>query len=178
MINELASGWTSTLRVGASEDSLESHGSAAAPDEFRTRQRQFMWQHDVKLPLGSLLAAYEHLEQRSTAPRPTRSTAAISTPLLLGWGAKLASHFVQANLRHDDNSQFGGKTTGHLGYGYQLSPEWRARASISTAFNAPTFNQLYWPDTGFGGGNPDLKPRRRSTARSASTGNVACMPCR
>ena len=160
MINELASGWTSTLRVGASEDSLESHGSAAAPDEFRTRQRQFMWQHDVKLPLGSLLAAYEHLEQKVDGTTAYTVDSRHIDSLLLGWGAKLASHFVQANLRHDDNSQFGGKTTGHLGYGYQLSPEWRARASISTAFNAPTFNQLYWPDTGFGGGNPDLKPEK------------------
>ena len=160
MVNELASGWMSTLRVGASEDELQNHDSAAAPSVFRTRQRQFVWQHDVKLPLGSLLAAYEHLEQKADGTTAYTVDSRHINSLLLGWGAKIGSHFVQVNARHDDNSQFGGKTTGHLGYGYQLSPEWRARASISTAFNAPTFNQLYWPDTGFGGGNPNLKPEK------------------
>ena len=52
MINESSQRRDQHPRNGASEDSLESHGSAAAPDEFRTRQRQFMWQHDVKLPPG------------------------------------------------------------------------------------------------------------------------------
>jgi vitamin B12 transporter len=61
-------------------------------------------------------------------------------------------------MRHDDNSQFGSKTTGLVSYGYQFTREWSAHGSVATAFNAPTFNQLYWPDTGFGGGNPDLKP--------------------
>ncbi len=59
-----------------------------------------------------------------------------------------------ASLRRDDNQQFGGETTGSLAWGYALAPAWRVTASASTAFKAPTFNDLYFP----GFGNPALGP--------------------
>jgi vitamin B12 transporter len=63
-------------------------------------------------------------------------------------------------MRRDNNSQFGARSTGSLAYGYRLSPEWQARIASSTAFKAPSFNQLYFPAfapfPAFG--NPDLKP--------------------
>lgn len=43
-----------------------------------------------------------------------------------------------------------------MGYGYFLTPTVRATASWGTAFQAPTFNQLYYP----GYGNPSLSPTR------------------
>jgi vitamin B12 transporter len=46
--------------------------------------------------------------------------------------------------------------TGYLGYGLALSGALKFVASVSTAFNAPTFNDLFYPF----GGNPDLKPER------------------
>ena len=72
-------------------------------------------------------------------------------------------HAVQANLRHDDSSQFGGKTTGAFAWGYRLLPAWRVTASAGTAFKAPTFNDLYFP----GFSNPDLRPE---TSRNVEAG--------
>ncbi|MCX8098569.1 MAG: TonB-dependent receptor, partial [Casimicrobiaceae bacterium] len=69
--------------------------------------------------------------------------------------------------RRDDNSQFGAKSTGSLAYGYALTPQLTARLAIGTAFKAPSFNQLYFPDIGFGGGNPNLLPE---TARNKEIG--------
>ena len=60
---------------------------------------------------------------------------------------------IQLNARHDDNSQYGGKTTGYAGYGYQILPSLRVQGSVGSAFRAPTFNELYYP----GFGNPNLK---------------------
>lgn len=77
---------------------------------------------------------------------------------LAGWQASVENHSVQLNLRNDRNSQFGHHTTGALGYGYQITPQWRANASFGTAFNAPTFNQLYFPSSATFAGNPNLKP--------------------
>ena len=45
---------------------------------------------------------------------------------------------VQLNLRHDSDSEFGGKSTGSVAYGYAITPQWRATASVGTAFRAPT----------------------------------------
>jgi vitamin B12 transporter len=59
-------------------------------------------------------------------------------------------------VRRDENSQFGGATTGFAGYGYRITPAWRASASYGTSFVAPSFNQLYYP----GFGNPGLLPEK------------------
>jgi vitamin B12 transporter len=65
--------------------------------------------------------------------------------------------------RHDDNSQFGGKSTGHVAIGHHFSPSLRVMASVGTGFHAPTFNDLYYP----GFGNPLLRPE---TSRSYEVG--------
>ena len=52
---------------------------------------------------------------------------------------------LQANLRRDDSSQYGGKTTGAIAYGYQFAPAFRMTAGGSTGFKPPSFNDLYYP---------------------------------
>lgn len=71
---------------------------------------------------------------------------------------------VSLSVRVDDNEAFGDFTTYGVDGQYELSPQASISAGYATAFLAPTFNQLYWPDTGYGGGNPDLKPETSSTA--------------
>ncbi len=160
--NELHPGWTSTLRVARSEDKSLNRASVLLPSRFDTRQDQLVWQHDVELPLGSLLAAYERVDSKVESTTAYRENERRVHSALLGWSAQLGAHHLQVNARRDDNSQFGGKTTGLLAYAYDLSPAWRVRGSVATAFNAPTFNQLYWPMTSLTQyhGNPALKPER------------------
>lgn len=160
MSNSLAEGWTSTLRVGRTQDKLRNWPDADFPSAFDSTQTQFSWQHDVALSLGTLMAAYDYVRTEVGGTTDYTVKRRSVNALLLGWSARIDAHNLQVNVRHDDNSQFGGKTTGLLSYGYRVSPQWSVQASIGNAFNAPTFNQLYWPDTGFGGGNPDLDPER------------------
>ena len=63
--------------------------------------------------------------------------------LALGWGWLGEVHSLQLNLRHDDDSEFGGKTTGAVAYGYKLNADWRATASAGTAFRVPTLYQRF-----------------------------------
>lgn len=158
-----SSAWASTLRLGHSVDALDNQSDASTRSRFDTTQRQLSWQHDIALGGGSLLAAYEFLQQRVQTTADYEKTRRHINALLLGWGGDFDRHHVQLNARHDRNSQFGGKTTGTAAYGYQLSPEWRAHASIGTAFKAPTFNDLYYPVECYGawgcfGGNAALVP--------------------
>jgi vitamin B12 transporter len=156
MRNKLTANWTSNLTLGRGSDDSLSHTSTTAVSRFRTDQDQLRWQNDVRLPLGQALLAVERLSQTVDSTTVYKVTKRDTNSLLLGWTAAMAGHRLQINARRDNNSQFGGKTTGVAAYGYQFSPEWRAHASIGTAFNAPTFNQLYFP----GFGSAILQPER------------------
>ena len=157
--NRFTSNWTSLVRVGRSVDDSQSHSSPTKRDDFKTNQDQFVWQNDIRLPVGSLLLAAESLRQSIVSSNTYAEDARTTNSLLAGWNGSFGKHRLQANVRGDDDSQFGHKNTGGAAYGYQFSDAWRARAAFSTGFKAPTFNDLYFPDDPFmGGGNPKLKP--------------------
>lgn len=163
--------WRSELRVGRSEDRSETEPSTnfgQASDLFKTRQDQISWQNDIRLPLGQLLAVVENLREHVDSTNVYTKDHRDTDSLVLGWNGDLGAHFWQIAARHDDNSQFGGKTTHTLGYGYRFSPLWRVSANTGTSFKAPTFNDLYFPNTPYvGAGNPALKPETGRTHEAA-----------
>lgn len=166
--NRLTDAWTSRVRVGKSVDDSRSADQPGSTSDFKTNQTQLSWQNDVKLPVGKAMLSVERLKQAIDTSGPFLLTERTIDSALAGWTGSLGQHRGQVNLRHDRNSQFGGKTTGNLGYGYQMNDEWRLRSSLGTAFKAPTFNDLYYPADVWGSvGNPNLKPER---ARSAEVG--------
>jgi vitamin B12 transporter len=154
--------WNSTLKLGLGvDDSTDQAGTAFSA--FRTEQRQATWQNDFTLPLGMLTLAYDRLEQEVSGTTNYTVKARDNNGWLASYLADIGAHSVQASLRHDDNSQYGQHTTGGLGYGYRITPQWRATASFGTAFKAPTFNQLYFPNFG----DPTLQPE---TSRNREIG--------
>lgn len=162
--------WKSTLKITQGEDRTESPESIIGDpvSYFKTTQKQYTWQNDLKLPLGSALVALERLEQEVDSTKNYSQKARTIDSALLGWNAVVGSHAFQANLRSDDNSQFGQHETWLLGYGYQLAPSWRVAGSYGTAFKAPTMNDLYFPLTpGVGGGNANLKPEESRNAEAS-----------
>ncbi len=152
--NRLGPNWQSTVRLGVGGD----HYNDYAPNKtvFNTDQSQFSWQNDISLGPDSLLLGAEYLEQKveSTTNYTVKSRTVQS--FFAGYQGRRGDHSFQFNARNDDNSQFGAHATGYAGYGYQFTPEWRASASVSTAFKAPTFNNLYFP----GFSNPNLRPEK------------------
>ncbi|MBE0433379.1 TonB-dependent receptor [candidate division WOR-3 bacterium] len=59
-----------------------------------------------------------------------------------------------SSLRYDHNSDFGGFLSPGIGIVTALSPASWLKLSAGKTFRAPTFNDLYWPQSG----NPGLKP--------------------
>jgi vitamin B12 transporter len=157
--NRFLPAWQSLLRIGQGiDDSTTVSGPTS--DEFKTVQDQVTWQNDFTTPIGNVLLAAEYLGQRVSGTQSFAVDDRTILSVLGGYTGRSGPHTLQANLRLDDNSQFGGKTTGSLGYAYAFAPGWRASAAYGTAFRAPTFNELYFPPAfgcpGFG--NPDLHP--------------------
>jgi vitamin B12 transporter len=176
--NRLNDVWTSKLRLGKSIDDSKSSEGPGQSSDFKTSQSQLSWQNDLTLPIGKAMLTVERLRQAIDSSGTYVLTERTIDSAQAGWTGSLGQHRVQANLRNDHNSQFGGKTTGNLGYGYQLNDEWRLRSSFGTAFKAPTFNDLYFPDSGFGGGNPNLKPEKAKSgevgiSRDSANGTLA-----
>ncbi len=72
--------------------------------------------------------------------------------------------------RVDDNSDYRRFATYRLGANAAFVPGLRIRASLSTAFNAPAFNQLR--PTLFTIGSPDLRPERIRSAEIGMATNI------
>ena len=154
--------WNARVSAGDGNDRSVSK-FAAAQFPFETRQRQYGWQNDFTLPAGALTLAVERREERveSDAGFAVRSR---DTNALTGvYRIEANQHAVQANLRRDESTQAGGKTTGALAWGYRFQPAWRVTASAGTAFKVPTFNDLYFP----GFSNADLRPETSRNVEAA-----------
>ena len=156
--------WRSKLRVSRSTDAYETLASASAFTDLgstATVQQQIAWENSVITPVGTALLIAEHVRQKvSRAVTPYDVSDRTINSLGLGLDGRAGRHTWQASLRHDRNSQFGAQTTGALGYGFDITPTWRAAASYGTSFVAPSFNQLYYPAFG----NPDLLPEEGKQA--------------
>lgn len=160
--NRFSDRWTSTMRFGSSTDDSTNYSNGTVSSATRTDQSQWSWQNDVRLPVGMLVLGWENLKQQISGTTAYSSKERDIRSLLAGWTGTFDAHRLQANIRHDDNSQFGAHDTGALAYGYQITAAWRLSASYGSAFRAPSFNDLYYPVTVLFGktyaGNPALQP--------------------
>ena len=108
------------MRLGRSTDDLTTLRSGTKLSEFNTTQDQFSWQNDIKLPWARHSLAAEYLRQTVDGTTSYTEDERTIRSLLAGWTAGIDNHRLQFNLRRDDNSQFGGRTTGSATYGYQF----------------------------------------------------------
>lgn len=152
------------------------------PNFYKTETtlRNYLFQNEWRLGEHLFTAALERREDELHNP----ATAFVGdlkrdrsqNALALGYGLNHGAHALQANLRYDDDSEFGGKSTGSLSYGYAITPQWRVTAAGGTSFRAPT---LYHRFSEYG--SPDLNPEKgrnvelgaRWTEGASSVGLVA-----
>ncbi|WP_108124909.1 TonB-dependent receptor domain-containing protein [Saccharospirillum mangrovi] len=76
---------------------------------------------------------------------------------------RLGDTRLGAGARFDANSDFGSVLTGNLSLSSFIVSDVEAIATYGTAFNAPSFDYLYYP----GYSNPDLEPEESSTVEIA-----------
>lgn len=164
--NRLAAGWRSLVRLARGTDHLNTEGGF--PGFFDTDQDQATWQNDLDALGGTVTAGLEARREKIHSSTAYTQTARDQWGLFGGWSAQFAEQLVEASLRHDDDSQFGGHGSGRLGWGWRLAPAWRLSAAAGTAFKAPSFNDLYYPESFGFSGNPDLKPERSRSVEVAA----------
>jgi len=117
----------------------------------------------VALPLGALALALERREEHLATDNDFAITQRNTNSVTGVYQLRYDAFALQVNLRHDESSQYGGKTTGGIAGGYKFAPEWRVTAGYSTGFKPPSFNDLYFPFFS----NPNLVPETARNAEAA-----------
>lgn len=148
------------VKYGESIDNTTSYDAFASYDnlpftEYNTRQRQANVQLDYQLGFGKIMGGAEWLKQSLDTNKPDYKVKNRTVNSgFLGYQLNRPTYDAQANVRVDDNSQFGNHTTYNLGLAYRFLPSTRVGIGYSTGFRAPTFQELYYPQFS----NPNLKP--------------------
>ncbi|MBA5640269.1 TonB-dependent receptor [Duganella sp. LX20W] len=156
--NQLLPGWTSLLQYAQARDESGNFTSDLPKDraQLNTRQTDFTWQNDIAIGADVLQLLYDHRQESVSSTSVTslnrdRSTNAYAA----SYNAKRGAQLFNASIRRD-NSEYGDKTTGAAGYGYNFTRQLRASASVGTSFRAPTYNELYYPGYGLLTNKPEL----------------------
>lgn len=161
--NKFTEFWLSNVKLGFTKDKLKSFDEFGAPafDRFDTKQNQFNWQNDFSLPVGTLTLMYDRLEEKVESNTAYNKTKRTNEGYVASYLANFQAHTVHLSFREDHNTAFRNLQTGGLAYGYNFGNGWRASASYGAAFKAPSFNDLYFPDSfGFPTSNPNLVPEK------------------
>ncbi|WP_018140006.1 TonB-dependent receptor domain-containing protein [Thioalkalivibrio sp. ALJ7] len=152
--------WDTEFAVGHSRDESENFLDGEFFSQFDTRRDMVDWRNDIEIGdrvylIAGVDAHEDRVESDTAYDEDSRYNVGAYTVMQLDLGR----YDLEGSLRHDDNEQFGSKTTGQLALGMQASEAIRLRTSYGTAFKAPTFNDLYFP----GFGNLELEPEDSRT---------------
>ncbi|UVH60196.1 TonB-dependent receptor [Variovorax paradoxus] len=119
------------------------------PSFYRTETnlRGYLFQNEFRFGPHLVTATLERRED-ALENAPTTSSKLLSRDrsqdaISLGYGFVQGPHSLQLHVRHDRDSEFGGKTTGSAAYGYAITPSLRFTASAGTAFRVPTLYQRF-----------------------------------
>lgn len=169
--------WTLTLAAGQSWDSYRSFfddpdtdADERFIDRFETTRDSLSLQNDWRLAEGHLATlGLDYREERVAGTidysRDTRDNLGVFSE----YQANLGAADLKLSLRQDEDGELGGHGTGSAALGYLFDNGIRVSLVHGTAFKAPSFNDLYYPNYG----NPDLDPER---ARSWELGIAGDLP--
>jgi vitamin B12 transporter len=152
-----------TASAGTSADLSDNYLRGVYSSTFDTRREVASLQADLGIGPGLLTLGFDWLHDEVDSNTDYERDRRINRGAFGQWQQEFGAQSLQASVRRDDDSQFGGETTGSVLWGWNFTDALRLSASYGTAFKAPTFNELYFP----GYGNPTLGPE---TSRSVELG--------
>ncbi|MBS0213756.1 MAG: TonB-dependent receptor [Proteobacteria bacterium] len=160
--------WTQALTVGGADNDINTPVYASRTSSRRT---SVDWVNNVALGTGQTITFGGNWQRETGASYEFGGTdylrAISNTAGFAGYDGRFGSQQVELAIRHDDNSQFGGATTGTAAWGWQIDQAWKLRASWGQGFRAPSFDELYSPGFfGYYAGNPLLRPERSQSVEA------------
>jgi len=159
-------------QMGQSRDEGDYFKDGAYTGTFNTKRDTASLQAETKLGANSFVYGVDFQEDKVDSNTEYAVDSRDNTGLFVSYETKIGANTLAASVRQDDNEQFGKHTTGNVAVGHQLDNGVKLRASYGTAFKAPTFNDLYWPNDGSFSGNADLNPEESKTAELGVSGQL------
>lgn len=164
LAGDLGERWSHRLTIGNAREDLDTPVYLLL---YRTRRDTLAWQNEFTIADRQRLIAgidlvHERGETRDTSTGlPEYRNSRNNRAAFAGWQAGFGAFDSEISARHDDNSEFGGATTGSAALGWRMNDRVRFYGSFGEGFRSPTLNEQYSP--GYGGyfaGNPALDPER------------------
>lgn len=140
--------------VAVSESRTVYETIAKSPFLAKTELRNYVVNNELRTDVGLITLSAERREDslhNSGLQGNERSRQ--QNALGIGYAGSWQAHSVQMNLRHDRDSDFGGKNTATAAYGWAFAKNWKATASAGTGFRVPTLIQRFGSN-----GDVSLKP--------------------
>jgi len=143
--------WQINLSAGSSRDELDNFGNNAPKSFFHTSRTSINFTNNILFSNEKILTVgYDY--QKDEVDSSTQYL--VDSRDNQGVFVEYQTQWASIGLRNDDNEQFGDHTTGNIALAYAFNPNTRFMLSYGTAFKAPTFNELYFPNFG----TPELEP--------------------
>ncbi|MGY3266973.1 TonB-dependent vitamin B12 receptor [Lysobacter sp. HA35] len=134
------------LQAGRNRDASDNFSGATFQGDFASNRDTASLQGDFTVAEGQRLSAgAEWQRDRIDGTTPYALKQRIDRAGFVQYQGDFGALDLQASVRHDDNQQFGGHSTGNLAFGVAFASQWRVTLGAGTAFKAPTFNELYYP---------------------------------
>jgi vitamin B12 transporter len=160
--------WLINLNVGNGQDEIENFGHQVTRTFFDTNRTTVSLLNSFFLPHNQLFViGYDYQQDEVDSSTAYTVNSRDNQGLFAEYKLPWARGDMIIGLRQDDNEQFGQHTTGNISIGYQLRPQTRLFLSYGTAFKAPSFNELYYPDYG----NPNLEPEKAQSIELGLSGS-------
>jgi len=155
---QLSDDWFTKITLGESRDEIRESGG----DYFNTRRRTVSLSNRIKLNadheivIGSDFRD-DHVESHQSYDETSRYNIGGFAEYYGRWFDLID---FNASVRGDEDEQFGSHVTGNSGFRIALGKsDIDVVANFSSGYKAPTFNDLYWPNSG----NASLKPEQSTT---------------
>jgi vitamin B12 transporter len=170
---KLMQNWLLTLSAGESKDQsqvkqhyVEPGAVGVSGDNFDTTRKIFSAQNDWMLSDSQVVTlGYERLLDEVNSNLSYGEDTRANKAVFAQWQASFGIVDMTLGGRNDNNEQFGSYDTGNVSVGVGLSKTLKLIASYGEGFNAPTFNDLYYPFYGVATLEPETSANRELELR-------------
>ncbi|UOG92191.1 MAG: TonB-dependent vitamin B12 receptor [Candidatus Thiothrix sulfatifontis] len=159
-----------TAQLGQAKDESDNFKDGAFKSRFNTTRDTVSLQADVAVRANdSLTVGIEQQQDKVNSSTTYAIASRANTGLFGNYQTTLGATQLDISARQDDNEQFGNHTTGGVAVGRDLPNGMRVTAAYGTAFKAPTFNNLYFPNSG----DASLQPEESQNTELGVSGKAA-----
>ena len=142
---------------GTTKDQITDYTPGGSKDRshFNTQKSDFSVQANVILSTQNQVSlGIDYQNDKVDSTTSYEKSKRTNRGIFALWQYQSDQSSTVLNARHDRNSAYGSISNYSLQQSFDLNDEYKFIVSYGTAFKAPTFNELYWPEDG----NPDLSP--------------------